>query len=170
MESVQYPYNVLSHQLTVTDCMHRLKTVINASTIKQVVEWLGVGYSSYKNWKHRNIIPYGLIVPKLLQIGYSVDWLFAPGVQLHYPRPVLKQPAMPVYAVDGQYDCRKFWKGMQKIEPLLEHNRLKKTPHNFDQMMSAYHYAYEGWLNIDSALGYIARATALLPVPQDDCA
>ncbi|WP_404402291.1 helix-turn-helix domain containing protein [Idiomarina seosinensis] len=170
MEPAYYPYNALSQQLTVTECMNRLKTVINAKTIKQVVDWLGVGYCHYKNWKHRGIIPYQLIVPRLLQIGYSVDWLFAPGVQLYYPRPVMQDPKYPMYVVDGQYDYRKFWKGMQKIEPLLLANQLKKTPHNFEQMMSAYHYAYEGWLSIDSALGYIARATAVTPVQHDDCA
>lgn len=165
METAFYPYNALAENLTVTDCMHRLKQVINASTIKEVVAWLGVDYSHYKNWKHRRIIPYSLIVPKLLQVGYSVDWLFAPGVKLFYPKPLLSLSYRPAQVIEQQIEYRRYTKAMQKIEPLLKRNRLKNIEHNRTELLSAYLHSYEGWMSLDSSLSFIARATAIEPVP-----
>lgn len=165
MESVYYPYSASPVPLDVTECMNRLKSVINAKTIKQVVAWLGVDYSHYKNWKYRKRIPYDLIVPKLLQCGYSIDWLFAPGVKLYYPKPVLHQFEQPQVVSEQLIQYRHIMKAMQKIEPLLVQNQLRNLEHNRRELVGAYFHAFEGWMSLDSALAYIARATAIEPVP-----
>lgn len=164
MESINYPYSVMDRRLSVTDYMHRLKRVINARTIKEVVDWLGVDYSHYKNWKHREQIPYGLMVTRLLELGHSVDWLFAPGVKLYYPKPLLHPGNHCAEAKDQQQAYTYYMKAIQKITPLLENNNLKNVESNRLELVSAYFHAHEGWLSLDSALGFIARATAVEPV------
>jgi hypothetical protein len=147
--------------------MHRLKAVINASSIKEVVQWLGVDYQHYKNWKRRGIIPYGLIVPKLLQVGYSIDWLFAPGVKLFYPPPLVSGSTQTAEALREPQQYRYYMKAIQKIEPLLEQNNLSKIEHNRRELIGAYFHAFEGWMSLDSSLSFIARATAIEPIPCD---
>lgn len=164
MEATQYPYSALATSLTVTECMHRLKQVINASTIKEVVHWLGVSYSHYKNWKQRCIIPYSLIVPRLLQVGYSVDWLFAPGVQLYYPKPLVCAPNKGAQVKEQQERYRFYMKAVHTIEPILMQNQLKNIEHNRKELVDVYFNAYEGWVSLDSCLNAIARATAINPV------
>ncbi|MGM0524930.1 MAG: hypothetical protein ACQEQ8_01915 [Pseudomonadota bacterium] len=164
MDLNEYPYNALSVTFNVTECMHRLKQVINARTIKEVVQWLGVSYCHYKNWKHRKIIPFNLIVPKLLLAGYSIDWLFAPGVKLFYPKPLLTDPKQPAQVLELQQQYRFYMKAMQKIDPLLKSNNLKNIDHNRKELVSAYFHANEGWMSLDSSLSYIARATAITPI------
>jgi len=167
MKPVRYPYSASSVPLGVTECMHRLKSVINARTIKEVVHWLGVDYQHYKNWKHRGIIPYSLIVPKLLQVGYSVDWLFAPGVKLFYPPPLVSTPMQSPMVEEEQQQYRYYMKAIKKIEPLLEQNNLSNIEHNRRELVGAYFHAFEGWMSLDSSLSYIARATAIEPVARD---
>ena len=164
MDIACYPYSAASVTLDVTECMHRLKTIINASTIKQVVQWLGVDYSHYKNWKHRGIIPYGLIVPKLLQVGYSIDWLFAPGVKLFYPKPLFTNSAQPPAVAEQQQQYGYYMKAIKKIEPLLVQNKLANIEHNRRELVRAYFHTFAGWMSLDSSLSFIARATAIEPV------
>lgn len=169
MEHVNYPYSVIDRRLSITDYMHRLKRVINARTIKEVVQWLGVDYAHYKNWKQRKQIPYGLIVTKLLEVGHSIDWLFAPGIQLYYPKPLLSNSNRCAEAQDQQQAYTYYMKAIQKITPLLENNRLLNVASNREQLVSAYFHAHEGWMSLDSSLGFIARATAVEPVARTEC-
>lgn len=164
MESVRYPYSAMPVTLGVTECMQRLKLVINARTIKEVVSWLGVDYQHYKNWKHRGIMPYSLIVPKLLSVGHSIDWLFAPGIKLFYPKPLINSPTCSAAAEEQQQQYRHYMQAIKKIEPLLAHNNLSNIEHNRRELVGAYFHAFEGWMSLDSSLSFIARATAIEPV------
>jgi len=142
---------------TIRELMERLKPVAKVQTIKGVVEWLGVSYHDYKNWRYRQVIPYKLLITKLMSEGLSVDWLFAPGVKLMYPKST-PELAESLSSLTCEQDYRFYWKAMQMVEPTLKKHQLDNSEAHRNELLNVYFLAQEGWIKTEVAMGCVARA------------
>ena len=142
---------------TIRELMERLKPIARTQTIKGVVEWLGVSYHDYKNWRYRKVIPYKLLIRKLMNEGISIDWLLAPGVKLLYPK-TTPELAENLSSLTSEQDYRFYWKAMQMVEPTLKKHYLENSEAHRNELLNVYFLAQEGWVKTEVAMGCVARA------------
>ncbi|HLV48344.1 MAG TPA: hypothetical protein VKY35_04710 [Aliidiomarina sp.] len=65
--------------------MKRLALLANSERPTEIMRWMGVGSSTYTNWKRNGSVPYRTIVCVLLEKGISLDAFFAPEERLAVP-------------------------------------------------------------------------------------
>ena len=149
---------------TIRELMERLKPIARTQTIKGVVEWLGVSYHDYKNWRYRQVIPYKLLITKLMNEGISIDWLFAPGVKLLYPK-TTPELSESLNSLTCEQDYRFYWKAMQMVEPTLKKHHLENSESHRNELLNVYFLAPEGWVKTEVAMGCVARAMRRVSCP-----
>lgn len=80
--------------INLDEAMERLGFLAGTDRPTVIMRWMGLGSSTYTNWRRNKSVPYEKIVQVLLEKGISLDAFFAPGELLSAPVPlVLKDKA-----------------------------------------------------------------------------
>lgn len=152
-------------ELTVTECLERLKLISQKGTYKDVSLWLGRNPNDYANWKRSKKLPFAEIIRKLLQERVSLNWFFAPGYTLHEPTYSYAQNEYLKSSVAEEERKRRigFLKAHKRIEPLLKTYGLENDEQCLTLMFDVYFATTDKWMEKSQALQLVAKALALQP-------
>lgn len=143
------------------ECMERLKAVSGCSQTAKALRWLGLSPTTYANWKRRKV-NYGALAKGLLLRGISLDWFFAPHVDLRYPGPD-ELPRLQESA-EGYSSSQRTYRvirALERIDPLLEEYGLATNEHNRAILTETYFTARHGMVPLSTALAQVAKALQL---------
>jgi hypothetical protein len=140
-------------------CIERLKLVSKQTSASAVMRWLGLPASTYSNWKRRKSMNYDRVIEGLLRQGVSLDWLFAPNVDLYYPNVslIVTEQDEVKYSAPSVADTMK---ALQYVEPIMKKHNVPMTEANHQFMTEAYFKRRGDAMLLDTALQQVALALA----------
>ncbi|RUO43861.1 hypothetical protein CWE15_01295 [Aliidiomarina taiwanensis] len=81
----QLTSEIKSVYIDLDQAMERLALLAGTQRPTEIMRWMGLGSSTYTNWKRNNSVPYRTIVCTLLDKGISLDAFFSPKSRLKVP-------------------------------------------------------------------------------------
>lgn len=140
-------------------CMQRLAIVSKQSSASAIMRWLGLPEATHSNWKRRQSINYDRVIEGLLRQGVSLDWFFAPGVQLRYPNVSLIVTEKDTdYEVPAEFDA--MLKALEVVEPIMQQHGVLMTERNRKLMTEMFFKSRGEGVLLDAALHQVAKALA----------
>lgn len=143
----------------VDTCMARLELVSQQRSASAIMRWLGLSVSTYSNWKRRNSVNYDRVIEGLLRHGVSLDWFFAPHVDLYYPH------VSSVVSEDGsEYQTNAAvtltLKALEHVEPIMQQHNVAMTEQNRRVMADTFFKRRGDGMLLATALNQVAIALA----------
>jgi len=138
-------------------CMGRLAIVSELSSASAIMRWLGLPETTYSNWKRRNSVNYDRVIAGLLRRGVSLDWFFAPGVDLHYPNvsSFIHENGATYEVTDG---LDVMLKALDIVEPIMREHGVAMTEANRKIMAETLLKRRGDGLLLETALHQVAKA------------
>lgn len=146
-------------QPDLATCMQRLAMVSGYSTASAIMRWLGLPEATHSNWKRRKSVNYDRIIEGLLRQGVSLDWFFAPGMDLWYPdvSSIVTEDGAN-YAVTDKLDV--MLKALEVVEPIMEEHNVPMTEANRKIMTATLLKRRGNGMVLETALHQVAKALA----------
>lgn len=143
----------------IDTCIERLKLVSKQTSASAVMRWLGLPESTYSNWKRRGSINYDRVIEGLLRQNVSLDWLFAPNVDLLYPGVSLTvtENEGVAYSTPSVADTLK---ALEFVEPIMERFQVPMTEQNRQFMAETFFKRRGDAMLLETALQQVALALA----------
>lgn len=88
---------IKSVNIDLDQAMERLALLAGSQRPTEIMRWMGLGSSTYTNWKRNNSVPYRTIVCTLLDKGISLDAFFSPKSRLTVPDALLLSEQSQAY-------------------------------------------------------------------------
>ncbi|MEX1221797.1 MAG: hypothetical protein WEA82_06765 [Idiomarina sp.] len=139
-------------------CMERLKAVSGQTHNVSALRWLGLSNTTYANWKRRQV-NYGALAKGLLARGISLDWFFAPNVDLRYPGPdELPRIQEVAESYTSTQRTQRVIRAIERIDPVLQEHQLPATESNRAILVETYFTARRGFVPLPTALTQVTKA------------
>ncbi|RUO80426.1 hypothetical protein CWI84_05020 [Idiomarina tyrosinivorans] len=147
--------------INLQQSIFRLKLISGKKRIKDVTQWMGVKETRYANWRRRGTVPYQIIIHALLIHGISLDWFFAAGERLYYPRPDEFEELGEQPRIGDRERRMRLLGALQVIDPVLEELGAERNEKHRDLMLEVFFSANNDWVSLSVALRAVAQALAL---------
>lgn len=95
---------IKSVYIDLNQAMERLALLAGTDRPTEIMRWMGLGSSTYTNWKRNNNVPYRTIVCTLLDKGISLDAFFSPKSRLKVPDELVLAERPPTYDDESYQD------------------------------------------------------------------
>lgn len=140
-------------------CMQRLAVISKQTSASAIMRWLGLPEATHSNWKRRKSINYDRVIEGLLRQGVSLDWFFAPSVQLRYPNvSLIVTEKESDYEVPAELDV--MLKALEVVEPIMQQHGVAMTESNRKLMTETLLKGRGDGVLLETALHQVAKALA----------
>ncbi len=95
---------IKSIDMDLSIVMERLALLAGSERPTAIMRWMGLGSSTYTNWKRNGSVPYRIIVCTLLNKGISLDAFFSPEQRLTVPDQLILAEQARTYGHEEQQE------------------------------------------------------------------